>query len=214
MALGTLWLVVADAGLLELIQAIARRDVTAALTMLDAQPSLALASVSVGATRENPGDWFFEAIAHYAYAGDTALHVAAAAYDVVVVQRLIELGADGAAANRRGATPLHYACDGVTAAAAFDGAQHDVVALLIAAGADPNVRDKSGVAPLHRAVRTRCAAAVRALLAGGAGASLPNKSGSTPLDLARRTTGRGGSGSPAARAEQQAIIEMLTKATA
>ena len=30
------------------------------------------------------------------------------------------------------------------------------------------------------------------------------------LDLARHTTGRGGSGTPAARAEQQAIIEMLT----
>jgi ankyrin repeat protein len=75
------------------------------------------------------------------------------------------------------------------------------VAALLAAGADPNATDKSGVAPLHRAVRTRCAAAVAALLDGGADPRLPNRRGSTPLQLANRATGRGGSGSPEAKAE-------------
>ena len=89
-------------------------------------------------------------------------------------------------------------------------AQAAVVRLLVASGANADALDKSGVAPLHRAVRTRCSEAVRALLDGGAVASLPNRSGSTPLDLARMTTGRGGSGTPAARREQQAISEMLT----
>jgi ankyrin repeat protein len=42
------------------------------------------------------------------------------------------------------------------------------IAHLIEAGADPNPTDKSGVTPLHRAVRTRCAAAVKALLEAGA----------------------------------------------
>ena len=201
-----------DDGLYELIQAIARRDGTA-LAMLEARPSLARVSVAAGATRENPKDWFFEGIGHYVYAGDTALHVAAAAYEVPLATRLLALGADVNAANRRGATALHYACDGATDDAAFDDAQYAVVALLIASGSDANALDKSGVAPLHRAVRTRRAAAVRALLDGGADASMPNKSGSTPLELANMTTGRGGSGTPAARAEQQAIIAMLEAAT-
>ena len=84
-----------------------------------------------------------------------------------------------------------------------------MIETLIAAGADPNARDKTGTAPLHRAVRTRCAAAVRALLEHGADARLKNGRGSTPLHLAVQTTGRGGSGSAAARRQQQRIIDLL-----
>ena len=83
------------------------------------------------------------------------------------------------------------------------------MAALIEAGADPDAADARGVAPLHRAVRTRSAQAVAALLAGGADASLPNRSGSTPLKLAQQTTGRGGSGSPEAKAEQAEILRLL-----
>jgi hypothetical protein len=179
--------------------------------MLDTAPGLATESLRRGATRDDPAKWYFEAISHYVYEGDTALHVAAATYDEPTATKLVELGADANAANRRGATPLHYACDGVPDGSAWDPeVQAAIVTLLIASGANVNGSDKSGVAPLHRAVRTRCSAAVRALLDAGADASLPNHSGSTPLDLARMTTGRGGSGSLAARREQQAIIEMLT----
>ena len=81
-----------------------------------------------------------------------------------------------------------------------------IVARLIRAGADPNALDKSGVAPLHRAVRNRCAAAVRALIEGGADPRLPNKSGSTPLHLAVQNTGRSDSGSEAAKDEQSRVI--------
>ena len=70
-------------------------------------------------------------------------------------------------------------------------------------------KDKSGVAPLHRAVRTRCAAAVRALLTNGADALGRNKSGSTPLHLAIQNTGRGGTGSAASREEQKEVIRLL-----
>jgi hypothetical protein len=80
---------------------------------------------------------------------------------------------------------------------------------LIGVGADPNSPDKSGVTPLHRAVRTRCAAAVRALLAKGADPRRQNKSGSTPLHLAVQGTGRGGSGSAESKEQQERIILLL-----
>jgi hypothetical protein len=83
------------------------------------------------------------------------------------------------------------------------------LAVLLRAGADPDATDNSGVTALHRAVRTRCAAAVAALLDGGADPARPNRNGSTPLLLATRTTGRGGSGSPEARAQQREIIHLL-----
>jgi hypothetical protein len=54
--------------------------------------------------------------------------------------------------------------------------------------------------------------AVRALLEGGADVHATNRNGSTPLDLAKRPTGRGGAGSPRAREQQAAIIEMLLSA--
>ena len=79
----------------------------------------------------------------------------------------------------------------------------------IAAGADPNAVDKSGVTPLHRAVRTRCAAAVKVLLDGGADVRCRNNNGSTPMQIATRTTGRGGSGSPEAKAQQAQIVRLL-----
>ena len=63
--------------------------------------------------------------------------------------------------------------------------------------------------PLHRAVRTRSTGAVRALLANGADALRKNKRGSTPLHLAVQDTGRGGTGSAAARQEQAHVIRLL-----
>jgi len=63
--------------------------------------------------------------------------------------------------------------------------------------------------PLHRAVRNRCASAVRALIEGGADVGRPNGSGSTPIQLARWTTGRSGSGSSIAKAEQKVIVQLL-----
>jgi len=49
-------------------------------------------------------------IAHYVYAGDTVLHVAAAGYRVEIARMLLAAGADFASArNRRCSQPLHYA---------------------------------------------------------------------------------------------------------
>ncbi|HEY6430138.1 MAG TPA: ankyrin repeat domain-containing protein [Acidimicrobiales bacterium] len=80
---------------------------------------------------------------------------------------------------------------------------------LLAAGADPNAADKGGSTPLHRAVRNRCAGAVEVLLAGGADPLRDNGRGSTPTKLAGLTTGRGGSGSPAAKEQQAEIVRLL-----
>jgi hypothetical protein len=48
------------------------------------------------------------------------------------------------------------------------------------------------------------------LLRAGADPRLPNDSGSTARDLAMVTTGRGGSGSAEAKAEQRIILDLLT----
>jgi hypothetical protein len=167
-------------------------------------PALAIARVA-GA------DYFLEAITHHVYAGDSALHIAAVAYRRDVAEALLAAGAHVRARNRRGAEPLHYACDGGPGPRWNPRAQGAMVTYLIAAGADPNAVDKSGVAPLHRAVRTRCTGAVRALLAGGADVQLRNGSGSTARQIASQTTGRGGSGSPEAKAEQAKILGLLDR---
>ena len=195
-----------------LMNAIAAGETTRCIDLLAAEPGLAKAAEGKGATRAEASANFLTAVGHYIYAGDTALHIAAAAYDVEIANRLIALGADVRARNRRGAEPLHYAADGNPRAAHWNpDAQAATIARLIAAGADPNAADKSGVAPLHRAVRGRCAAAVAALLENGANPSLKNASGSTPMLLATIQTGRGGSGSPEAKAQQEEIIALLAR---
>src|SRR5262245_48671873 len=147
-----------DSPLMTLAQAIAAGDRDGALSLLAASPALAHVRFAAGATRQDAKTFRIDAINHYVYGGHTALHVAAAAYCVEIVQKLIAMGADVGARNRRGAEPLHYAADGVPASRAWNPeAQAATIACLIAAGADPNAADRSGVAPLQRAVRTRCA---------------------------------------------------------
>ena len=199
-----------QAALHALLRVIASRNRSMTSRLLAKSPVLARLAIKVGATREAAGEFFIKEIAHYAYAGDTPLHIAAAAYQRDIAEELVSNGANVSARNRRGAEPLHYASDGIPGSAAWDpDAQCAIVEFLIRAGADPNAEDKSGVAPLHRAVRTRCTAAVRALLTNGADAVGRNKSGSTPLHLAVQNTGRGGSGSAASREEQAEIIGLL-----
>jgi hypothetical protein len=190
----------------ELVRLIAARDTSRIDHLLASMPQLAKVAALTGASAQEAREYFFESIQHYMYAGDTALHMAAASHDAPLCERLIDLGADIAASNRRGAQPLHYAAD--TNFKNVD-AQLRTIRSLCAAGAAPNAFDKSGVAPLHRAVRTRGASAVAALLESGADARLPNKSGSTPLHLAVQNTGRGGTASPNALAAQRQIIQLL-----
>jgi ankyrin repeat protein len=201
-----------SSALMTLLRAIASRDQQKVARLLDASPGLARQVADFGATRQVSTAYYFKEIAHYVYAGDTALHIAAAAYERGISKKLLARGANVGARNRRGAEPLHYAADGMPESHTWNPtAQAATVECLIEAGADPNSADKSGVTPLHRAVRTRCAAAVRALLANGADARRRNGSGSTPLHLAVQNTGRGGTGSSAAREQQKEIILLLLK---
>jgi len=192
--------------LLEFVRLVVDGDVKETSRRLAGTPGLATASASVGATRQESSTFFFANIKHYMYAGDTALHMAAAAFKRPIAEVLVRHGADCRARNRRGAEPLHYAAD----ANHWDpAAQAETIEYLISVGADPNALDDSGVAPIHRAVRTRSLLAVKALLDGGAGVSQPNKSGSTPLYLAEHSSGRSGSGTPQAREQQAAIVRLL-----
>ena len=197
--------------LMGLVRDVVAGDTATVSRWLAASPELATACLKEGAARNGPGGYFLDEIKHYLYAGDTALHVAAAAHRDEIARNLLAEGADVRARNCRGAEPLHFAVDGGPGSPTWNpGAQAATVASLIAAGADPNAGDKSGVTPLHRAVRTRCTAAARVLLERGADVQCKNKNGSTPMQIATRTTGRGGSGSPEAR-EQQARIVLLLK---
>ncbi|MBV9665027.1 MAG: ankyrin repeat domain-containing protein [Actinobacteria bacterium] len=194
--------------LVALMKAIAAGDGATARTLLDATPSLATARLA-------RADEFFIPECHaQVYEGDTALHAAAFAYDCDLARDLVTRGADVRARNRQGAEPLHAATIGQPGSANWNpDRQSTVIDYLVEAGADPNATAKGGVTPLHRAVRNRCSAAVATLLRAGADPHLTNDHGSTPADLAQSTTGRTGSGSPASKAEQQIIIDLLRTAT-
>jgi hypothetical protein len=201
-----------NSAFMDLIRAIVAADAVRALRLLATAPAFARVCVEEGATRADAKAHFLEEIAHYLYAGDTALHIAAAAYQAEIARKLIALGADVEARNRRGAAPLHYATDGAPGSLRWDpGAQAAAISCLIAAGADPDAADLGGTTPLHRAVRNRCAAAVAALIDGGADARRKNKRGSTAAQLATRNTGRGGTGAPEAKAQQAEIVSLLAR---
>ena len=204
-----------DPALRELVNAIAIGDSAAALRMLAASPELAKASFKAGATRQAVHEYFLDSIRRYVVAGDTALHIAAASYQAAIALALIRAGADVHTRNRFGDEPLHAAAVGGPGSSRWDPpAQAATIRCLVASGADPNTADKRGVTPLHRAVRTRCAEAVRTLLELGADPARKNKSGSTAMVLARHNTGRGGTGLPVAKEQQREIVRLLEERSA
>jgi len=193
------------------VRAVIDGEAGVASRLLAANPEFAARCFGVGATRRDPAPFFYQDIAHYCYQGDTALHMAAAAFQRTTARLLVENGSALDARNRRGAEPLHYAAD---ANHWNPTAQSETIKYLLSVGANANARDANGATPLHRAVRTRSAMAVRALLAGGADVHLKNKNGSSVFDLAIRDTGRSGSGSTLAREQQTKIVAILLEAGA
>ena len=192
------------------VNAIAEGRSAAALQMLAASPDLARASFRTGATRQAANEYFLNPVGRYVVVGDTALHIAAAAYQADTLRELLRAGADVRPRNRFGDEPLHAAAVGNPVSYRWNpAAQAGTIVCLIEAGADPNTADKRGVTPLHKAVRTRCAAAVRTLLEHGADPARKNKSGSTAMVLATHNTGRRGTGSPEAKEQQREIVRLL-----
>ena len=190
-----------------LVRAVGSGDRDDVVSLLTAQPRLVQGRLG------RDEEFFFADHHAQVYAGDTALHVAAFAHDADLVSELVARGADVRASNRRGAEPLHAAMVGGPNAAGWEPqAQVATIHALVAAGADPNATAAGGVTPLHRAVRNRCSAAVEALMELGADPKRRNANGSTAMNLAHWTTGRGGSGSPEAKSEQQIIVRLLAAA--
>ena len=205
-----------DSALRKLVVALATGNAAQSLHLMHEDPSLAQARFeTINATRQAAKENFVAELGRYIYRDDTALHFAAAAYDAEKIGALISLGADIRARNRLGDEPLHAAAMGTPGSERWNPkAQSNAIRRLIDAGADPNALNKMGVSPLHKAVRTRCANAVRTLLESGADPAKKNKSGSTPILLAQMNTGRSGSGSPEAKAQQTEIIHLLEKSAA
>jgi ankyrin repeat protein len=196
-----------------LFEAIAFGNRERVAELLRAAPELARARSESGATRSSARANFLVPIGRYVLEGDTPLHFAAAAYDAKLIRTLISMGVPVNAKNRLGDEPLHAAAVGSPGSARWNPpAQSDTIRVLTGAGADPNAKDKFGVAPLHRAVRTRCSLAVKTLLECGADPRMKNKKGSDPILLATLTTGKRGSGSAEARAEQKIILQILREA--
>ena len=179
-----------------LLQAILDNDCTQVTKFLKANPTLATELITEPRLHQF----------HWIYVGDTALHLAAAGHRYEIVKLLLAARADpNAAKNHRNSTPLHYAADGSPDSNSTK--QIKTIQTLLTAGAELHAQDKNGATPLHRAVRTRCAQAVKFLLEQGANPTLKNKPGSTPFHLAVQNTGRGGSGTDAAKTAQRQIIQ-------
>ena len=117
-------------------------DEAKAVRLVRAAPGIAQARVA--------DERLVEEIPHQLYGGDTALHLAAAALRPLAVEALIAAGADPNAANRRGATALHYACDArPRLGKTWDPSrQRSVIERLLDAGSDIERKDKAGAAPV------------------------------------------------------------------
>jgi ankyrin repeat protein len=199
---------------MDLFEAIAAGDTTAADALLAADPALGTARHSTGATpvlyalyHRRPD------LARHLAAHLTTLSLAeAAALDEV--ERVGELLDGGAAVDARtpdGFTALHLAAffgapraaglllrRGADAGAVADnpmrvqplnsaaaGRHHEIVAALIAAGADVNAQQESGYTPLLAAAGLGDAELARLLLAAGADPGLAKDDGVGPAELAR-----------------------------
>lgn len=106
--------------------------------------------------------------------GETPLMIAAIRGSLPAVQALVTRGA---AINRAGWTPLHYACS---------GPDNGVAAFLIANGAELNARSENGTTPLMMAARYGNSDLVPLLIKAGAEPRAANEQELTAADFADR----------------------------
>ena len=111
--------------------------------------------------------------------GWTALHVAAAGFDFVLVNLLLERGADVHVKDISGATPLHFAAQ-----------KNNIGAIksLLDCTADPLALDFESNSPFHWAVEAGCEEASKLLLLYSHSVlHLENVNGEKPIDIARKS---------------------------
>ena len=111
-------------------------------------------------------------------AGNTSLHLVAAACSLQGLDLLIQHGADLDAQDAEGRSALHIVC----AASGGPDLPEDLVRRLLLAGSNPNLADYNGSTPLHVAAATGREACLQMLLEGGAVSQL-NNAGDTPLHI-------------------------------
>ncbi len=104
---------------------------------------------------------------------ETALMLAAIRGSLPLAKLLVQRGA---AVNRSGWTPLHYACS---------GPDNGVAAWLLSQGAQIDARSENGTTPLMMAARYGNGDLVPLLLKAGAQAGLKNEQGLDAADFAR-----------------------------
>ncbi len=170
-----------------IFEAVLADDVGAIASVLEGSPA-AVAAIS-------DADELVLQIPHWLYRGDTPLHLAAAGLRLEALKALLDRGAPADPVNRRGAAPLHYACDPRPSwgRSWSPAGQREVIGRLIGAGAAVDRADRGGVTALHRAVRARSVGAVETLLAAGASPQARTRDrGSTPLHMVVTSTGAGG----------------------
>jgi len=107
------------------------------------------------------------------HAGETALMLAALRGHMGIVGQLL---AHGAAVNRSGWSPLHYAAT---------GPDPRIVELLLGRGAQVDARSPNGTTPLMMAARYGNEASVALLLAAKADSALRNQRNMSAADFAR-----------------------------
>ena len=95
-----------DTQLRRLVRTIVASDDAVVFALLATKPGLVKAHFEDGATRQIAKPYHIDEIGHYVYSGDTALHIAAASYREEIARKLIAMGADVRARNRRGAGRL------------------------------------------------------------------------------------------------------------
>lgn len=106
--------------------------------------------------------------------GETPLMIAAIRGLLPAAQALVKRGAS---VNRKGWTPLHYACS---------GPDNGVAAFLIEQGAELNARSENGTTPLMMAARYGNSELVPLLLKAGAEPRAANEQELTAADFAQR----------------------------
>lgn len=106
--------------------------------------------------------------------GETPLMIAAIRGSLPAVQALVK---HGAAINREGWTPLHYACS---------GPDNGVAAWLLANGAEIDARSENGTTPLMMAARYGASDLLPMLLKAGAEPRAANEQELTAADFADR----------------------------